>query len=93
MKLHGFRRKTYTLDSETWSSEMEKVPALAGVMGSEQSGINPETCMVVLESAAFHPGSIRRTSYKLKLSTDSSYRFERHLSDHAQTQLLCAPPN
>jgi len=76
--------KTYTLDSEDLViGDGESPSALAGVMGSEQSGINPETCMVVLESAAFHPGSIRRTSYKLKLSTDSSYRFERHLSDHA----------
>jgi phenylalanyl-tRNA synthetase beta chain len=54
--------------------------ALAGVMGSKDSGINPETKNIVLESAAFHPGTIRKTSYDHKISSDSSYRFERHLS-------------
>ena len=34
----------------------------------------------MLEVAAFHPGSVRKTSYDLKLSSDSAYRFERHLS-------------
>lgn len=76
--------KTYILNSDDLViGDGVEPSALAGVMGSEQSGINPSTSEVVLESAAFHPGSIRKTSYKLKLSTDSSYRFERHLSDHA----------
>lgn len=79
--------KTYKLDSEDLVIGDGVCPsALAGVMGSEDSGINPNTVNVVLESAAFHPGSIRKTSYKHKLSTDSSYRFERHLSDHATAE-------
>lgn len=76
--------KTYKLDSDDLVIGDGISPsALAGVMGSEASGITTDTVNVVLESAAFHPGSIRKTSYKHKLSTDSSYRFERHLSDHA----------
>ncbi|MFO7660068.1 MAG: phenylalanine--tRNA ligase subunit beta, partial [Candidatus Cloacimonadaceae bacterium] len=35
---------------------------------------------LVLEAACFNHSSIRRTAYKHKLSTDSSYRFERHLA-------------
>lgn len=58
----------------------QKPSALAGVMGGRLSAINDSTTRVVLESAAFHPGSIRKTSYDRKISTDSSYRFERHLS-------------
>lgn len=80
--------KTYKLDSDDLVIGDGVSPsALAGVMGSEASGINPDTVNVVLESAAFHPGSIRKTSYKHKLSTDSSYRFERHLSDHSTEEV------
>ncbi len=73
--------KRYVLDGdELVIADGTRVSALAGVMGSEHSAIGDDTCNIVLESAAFNAGSIRRTSYKHKLSTDSSYRFERHLS-------------
>jgi phenylalanyl-tRNA synthetase beta chain len=39
--------------------------------------VRPETTTVLLESAHFNPGSVRRTSRALGLSTDASYRFER----------------
>jgi len=89
--------KTYSLDPDDLViGDGVNPSALAGVMGSQQSGINDDTVKVVLESAAFNPGSIRKTSYKHKLSTDSSYRFERHLSDHSTdivsrraAQLIC----
>ncbi|MBF0529443.1 MAG: phenylalanine--tRNA ligase subunit beta [Deltaproteobacteria bacterium] len=51
--------------------------ALAGIMGGLNSEIVPETTDVLLESAYFNPVSIRRTSKRLGLSTESSYRFER----------------
>jgi len=51
--------------------------ALAGVIGGEESGITEATSDVFIESANFDPVSIRRTSKKLGLSTDASYRFER----------------
>ena len=78
--------RKYTLDGdELVIADGQKASAIAGVMGLEHSSITAETKTIVLESAAFHPGSIRRTSYKLKLSSDSSYRFERHLSaEYAQ---------
>ncbi|MCB5287032.1 MAG: phenylalanine--tRNA ligase subunit beta [Candidatus Cloacimonetes bacterium] len=73
--------KKYSLDGdELVIADGKKASALAGVMGSEYSAISEKTVNIVLECAAFQPGSIRRTSYKHKLSTDSSYRFERHLS-------------
>lgn len=73
--------KKYLLDSQDLVIADGKTPsALAGVMGSKASGISEHTVNIVLESAAFHPGSIRRTSYKHKITSDSSYRFERHLS-------------
>jgi phenylalanyl-tRNA synthetase beta chain len=51
--------------------------AVAGVMGGLDSEITDSTTDVLLEAAAFAPLSVRRTSRKLKLQSDSSYRFER----------------
>jgi len=51
--------------------------ALAGVMGGAGSEINENTRNVLLESACFNPPDIRKTSSRLGLSTESSYRFER----------------
>ena len=50
---------------------------LAGVFGGADSGVSDSTVNIFLESAAFDPGSIRRTSKKHGLQTDASYRFER----------------
>jgi phenylalanyl-tRNA synthetase beta chain len=50
---------------------------IAGVMGGQSSEIREKSTMVLLESAYFQPQSIRRTSKKLGLRTEASYRFER----------------
>lgn len=55
----------------------EREVAIAGVMGGENSEITGTTKNILIESAYFNPSSIRKTSKKLQLSTDSSYRFER----------------
>ncbi|MFH2046128.1 MAG: phenylalanine--tRNA ligase subunit beta [Pseudomonadota bacterium] len=55
----------------------KKPVAIAGVMGGENSEIAGTTKQVLIESAYFNPLSIRKTSKKLGLSTESSYRFER----------------
>jgi phenylalanyl-tRNA synthetase beta chain len=51
--------------------------AVAGIMGGASSEVTEQTTTVLLESAYFDPGSIRRTSKALGLSTEASYRFER----------------
>lgn len=51
--------------------------ALAGVMGGLEFEVRPETRRVLIESAYFLPAAIRRTSKRLGLSTEASYRFER----------------
>jgi phenylalanyl-tRNA synthetase beta chain len=51
--------------------------ALAGIMGGLSSGISEDTKRIALESAFFKPSLIRGTARKLKISTESSYRFER----------------
>ncbi|MBN2242875.1 MAG: phenylalanine--tRNA ligase subunit beta [Acidobacteria bacterium] len=73
--LDGIRRE---LDAEMLLiNDAEGPVAIAGVMGGLESEISPTTTRVLLESAYFRPDSIRRTSKKLGLSTESSYRFER----------------
>ncbi len=51
--------------------------AIGGIMGGLNSEISPDTVNVLIESAYFQPQSIRRSSRKLGLKTESSYRFER----------------
>jgi phenylalanyl-tRNA synthetase beta chain len=51
--------------------------ALAGIMGGEETAVSETTRDVLLESAYFHPLSIRRTARDLGMSTEASYRFER----------------
>lgn len=51
--------------------------ALAGVIGGEASGVRDATTEVLLESACFAPGRIRRAARAMGIATDSSHRFER----------------
>ena len=51
--------------------------AIAGVMGGLNTEVSESTVNVLIESAQFDPLSIRRTSRKLLLMSDSNYRFER----------------
>ncbi len=54
-----------------------RIAALAGIMGGADSGVTDSTRRVVLESACFLASAIRRTSKRLGLKSESSYRFER----------------
>ncbi|MBP8645736.1 MAG: phenylalanine--tRNA ligase subunit beta [Syntrophobacteraceae bacterium] len=51
--------------------------AIAGIMGGLYSEITPQSTRVLIESAYFQPQGIRRSSRKLGLRTESSFRFER----------------
>ncbi len=51
--------------------------AIAGVMGGLDSEVGDDTTSLLLESAFFEPTCIRRTSKRLGLSSEASYRFER----------------
>jgi phenylalanyl-tRNA synthetase beta chain len=58
-------------------ADRDRGSALAGVMGGGDSEISAGTTRVLLESAWFQPGSIRRTSRRHGFKTEASYRFER----------------
>lgn len=51
--------------------------AVAGVMGGADSEVGEGTSRIFLESAYFHPVSIRRTSRTLGLLTEASQHFQR----------------
>lgn len=70
--------KERILDSEMLMiCDSEKPVAIAGVMGGENSEITNQTSNVLIEAASFNPSSVRRTSKKLAIQSESSYRFER----------------
>ncbi|MFN3967219.1 MAG: phenylalanine--tRNA ligase subunit beta, partial [Endomicrobiia bacterium] len=77
-RILGLDGKEYELDEEMLViSDSEKAQAIAGVIGSQSSGVTESTKEILLESAIFNPQNIRRTRQKLNISTESSYRFER----------------
>ncbi|MBR0035289.1 MAG: phenylalanine--tRNA ligase subunit beta, partial [Synergistaceae bacterium] len=51
--------------------------ALAGVMGGEQTGINPDTSTIVIESACFSPIRVGHTSRRLGINSEAAFRFAR----------------
>ncbi len=58
-------------------ADAKKPIAIAGIMGGQESQVTQQTKHIVLESAQFDMGLIRRASRTLGLKSDSSYRFER----------------
>lgn len=58
--------------------------AIAGVMGGLHSEVSDSTKNILLESAYFDPGAIRKTSKAQTLQTDASYRFERGIDPNLQ---------
>jgi len=77
--------KIITLDDEERTltpedlviADCKRAVALAGIMGGKNTEVSPETKNVLLESAYFDPITIRRSSQRLGINTESSYRFER----------------
>lgn len=54
-----------------------KPVALAGIMGGWDSMITESTKNIFIESAWFHPSTIRKSSRRHAIHTDASHRFER----------------
>ena len=64
-------------------ADAEKPVALAGIMGGVNSQVTLATRWMVLESAFFDPVTVRKSSKKYNLRSDSSYRFERSVDIEA----------
>lgn len=57
----------------------DNVLAIAGIMGGKNSAVSDKTSSIILEAANFKDSSIRRSSQRLKLRSESSLRFEKAL--------------
>jgi phenylalanyl-tRNA synthetase beta chain len=55
----------------------ERVLALAGIMGGEDTEVRADTTRVLLESAHFPPAIVRRTMRRLGMSTEGGQRWAR----------------
>ncbi len=78
-----------TLDADMLViADAERPQAVAGVMGGAASEVGADTRTIVLEAAWFDPISVRRTSRRLGLATDASYRFERGADVSAPTAAI-----
>jgi len=65
-----------------------KPVAIAGIMGGLNSEVKDDTTTILLESAYFHPASIRRSSRWLGMGTDAAFRFERGIDPEGVVRAL-----
>ena len=96
-KFVALDEKEYQLtDSDLVIRSKNEIESLAGVMGSLRSSTSENTKNIVIESAIFDPKSVRLTSSRLGLSSESSLRFTKGIDPTNQefavdyaTSLVC----
>jgi phenylalanyl-tRNA synthetase beta chain len=77
-KIEAIDNKEYELNPEMLLICDNAAPrAIAGVMGGKDSEVNESTSKILIEVAVFDPVSVRKTSRKLSLASESSQRFTR----------------
>lgn len=70
-------RKLELADGDLVIADDNGVLALAGIMGSEASGVTESTTSILLESACFRPARISLTRRAHAMVSEASMRFER----------------
>ncbi len=68
--------------------DQDKIIALAGIIGAENSGSNIDTTSILLEAAQFDHISVTKTGRKHQIITDSRFRFEREIDSSNVVHLL-----
>jgi phenylalanyl-tRNA synthetase beta chain len=84
--LDGVERKLTTEDLVV--CDAKKPVGLAGVMGGYDTMITEKTRNIVIESAWWDPGIVRKMSRRHGIHTDASHRFERG-ADFESTVISC----
>jgi len=84
--LDGVERKLTTEDLVV--CDAKKPVGLAGVMGGYDTMITEKTRNIVIESAWWDPGTVRKMSRRHAIHTDASHRFERG-ADFESTVISC----
>jgi phenylalanyl-tRNA synthetase beta chain len=88
-KMNTLDGQTRTLNADMLViADAVKPVAAAGIMGGENSEIKDDTKTIIFESANFFGPSIRKTSKKLGLRTESSARFEKGLDANMTIEAL-----
>ena len=76
--------KKYTLQNGMCViTDKSGVLGLGGIIGGVRSGTELSTKNILLESAYFHPDSVRKTAKKLNINTDAKFRFERGIDPNS----------
>ncbi len=58
-------------------ADAERAVAIAGVKGGAETAVTNATTDILIETATFHPVTVRHTSRRLGITSDSQFRFER----------------
>jgi phenylalanyl-tRNA synthetase beta chain len=64
------------------------IACLAGVMGSQQTGVSETTKNIAIEAAHFYGPAVRQTSIRLNLPSESSQRFVKGINPHQAEEVL-----
>ena len=70
-------REVKLADGDLVVADKSGVIALAGIMGSEPSGVTEGTTNIMLEAAFFRPARVSLTRRRLAMVSEASMRFER----------------
>ncbi len=69
-------------------SDSKDIKCVAGVIGTDGAAVTNCTSSIILEAAVFDDVSVRLTSRRLKISTPSSFRFERGVNSESTFDAL-----
>ena len=58
-------------------ADERRAVAIAGVKGGAETAVTETTTDILIEAASFDPVTVRNSSRRLNIASDSSYRFER----------------
>lgn len=73
-------REITLTDEDSVIADNEGPLVIAGAKGGKRAEIGQSTTRIIIESANFHPASVRKTSTKYDIRSDSSKRFENEIT-------------
>lgn len=76
------------LESDIVITDGKNPIALAGVMGGFKTEVDTSTKSILLEAAVFDPVSVRKTSKRLSLKSESSSRYEKGINHQLTLEAL-----
>jgi phenylalanyl-tRNA synthetase beta chain len=81
-------REVVLKESDLLIADDEGPLVIAGVKGGKRAEVTTSTKNIIIESANFHPTTVRRTSTRLNLRNDSSKRFENEITPNLALEAM-----